>query len=106
MGKIEAKQKYFGVEKEKLDTLKLLKNSLKDSFKLYIATVISMCILTIIGLIEMILANFLYDFRFGAMALFHIADILAAIFTQSVVRDHLKRVFFPCCNSTTIAVDA
>ena len=106
MEKIEAKQKYFGVEKEKLDTLKLLKNSLKDSFKLYIATVISMCILTIIGLIEMILANFLYDFRFGAMVLFHIADILAAIFTQSVVRDHLKRVFFPCCNSTTIVVDA
>ena len=54
----------------------------------------------------MILANFLYDFRFGAMVLFHIADTLAAISTQSVVRDHLKRVFFPCCNSTTIAVDA
>ena len=106
VNKIEAKQNYFGVEKEKLDTLKHLRNSLKDSFKLYIATVISLCILTMIGIIEMTSAKFLYDFRFAVLVLFHITDIFAFIFTQSAVRDYLKRVFFPCCKSAVIVGDA
>ena len=84
--KIEAKQNYFGVEKEKLDTLKHLRNSLKDSFKLYIVTVISMCILTMTGITEMTSAKFLYDFRFAALVHFTL-QIYLQLFLRKVLSE-------------------
>ena len=37
---MEERQNYFGIEREKLDILKVIKKSLTDSLKLYIATVV------------------------------------------------------------------
>ena len=41
---MEERQNYFGIEREKLDILKVKKKSLTNSLKLYIATVVVMTI--------------------------------------------------------------
>ena len=55
MKKIKVKRKYFGVDKEKLDALKVLKNSLIDSFKHYITIVIALVALMIVETMEILL---------------------------------------------------
>ena len=97
MRRINVRKKYFGVEKEKYDTLKVLKNSLIDSFKLYITTVIAIVALMIVGAIEISLTDYLLEIRIVALILFHIAVLLAVFFTQREIRRQLRQLFFPCC---------
>ena len=101
MGKIEAKQKYFGVEKEKLDTLKLLKNSLKDSFKLYIATIVVMVILTVIGTIETIFSKNYIKIKMLLVTLLQLVELIVISLTQREIRLHLKHGFIMCGKSNT-----
>lgn len=107
MKKIKIRQKYFGVEKEKFDTLKVLKNSLIDSFKFYITTVIAMVALVIVGTMEILLTDCLLEIRIVALVLFHIEVLLAIVFTQREIRRQLRQLFLPRCagkiNSENIA---
>lgn len=47
---------YFGVEKERRDRLERVKGTLKDFFKLSIATILIMVILTMTGIIKTVLS--------------------------------------------------
>ena len=46
----------FGVEKEKLDLLQRIKNSIADAFKLYLATIIVMVLDSSVGIFELIIS--------------------------------------------------
>ena len=100
MKKIKIRKKYFGVEKEKFDTLKVLKNNLIDYFKLYITTVIAMVALMIVGAIEISLTDYLLEIRIVALVFFYIVVLLAVFFTQREIRRQLRQLFLPCCAVT------
>ena len=51
----------FGVEKEKFDSLEIIKGSLKDSFKFYVINVIMMSVFTSIEIYELV---FTTEFHF------------------------------------------
>ena len=94
MKKIKVRRKYFGVEKEKLDALKVLKNSLID---FYITIVIAMVALVIVETMEILLNDSFFEIRILASLLFHIAVLLAIFFTQREIRCQLRQLFLPCC---------
>ena len=97
MKKIKIRKKYFGVEKEKFDTLKVLKNRLIDSFKLYISTVIAMVALVIVETMEILLIDSIFEIRIVVLVLFHTEVLLAVVFTQREIRRQLRQLFLPCC---------
>ena len=97
MKKIKVKRKYFGVDKEKLDALKVLKNSLIDSFKHYITIVIALVALVIVETMEILLNDSFFEIRILASVLFHIAVLLGIFFTQREIRRQLRQFFLPCC---------
>ena len=62
--KTEERENYFGIEREILDILRRIKKSLTDSFKLYVATVVVMAVLTFIRIFEMILNKHMISVNF------------------------------------------
>ena len=62
--KTEERENYFGIEREILDSLRRIKKSLTDSFKLYVATVVVMAVLTFIRIFEMILNKHMISVNF------------------------------------------
>ena len=94
---IERRQNYFGIEREKLDILKVIKRSLTDSFELYIATVVVMTVLTSIAIIELSLNKIVISMRIFLVLILHIIDIVVIGSTQHEIRTEIKRTFRMCC---------
>ena len=94
---IERRQNYFGIEREKLDILKVIKRSLTDSFELYIATVVVMTVLTSIAIIELSLNKSVISMRIFLVLILHIIDIVVIGSTQHEIRTEIKRTFRMCC---------
>ena len=94
---MEERQNYFGIEREKLDILKVIKRSLTDSFKLYIATVVVMTVLTSIAIIELSLNKSVISMRIFLVLILHIIDIVVIGSTQHEIRTEIKRTFRMCC---------
>ena len=90
MTNIQKRLNYFGIAKEKFDRLKYLKSSLKDSFKLFISTVIIINLQTILGIIELFQSKYLFDIKLFVAFLMTIADLSL---TQTESKYHLKRAF-------------
>ena len=86
MEAIVKRKNYFGVEQEKLDKLKRLKSSLKDSFKFYIANV------SLIGVMELISSNFHLDIKLVVTLLPQLTDIMVISLSYRKIREQIKRV--------------
>lgn len=84
------KKEYFGVAKEKLDILKSLKQSLEESSKLYIATVLVQIASTISGIIEMVLSEFRSEIQIIMILLLHMVDVIVLALSQGDIRKALK----------------
>ena len=82
------KKEYSGVAKEKLDILKSLKQSLEESSKLYIATVLVQIASTITGIIEMVLSEFRSEIQI--IMLLHMVDVIVLALSQGDTRKALK----------------
>ena len=84
------KKEYFGVAKEKLDILKSLKQSLEESSKLYIATVLVQIASTITGIIDMVLSEFRSEIQIIMILLLHMVDVIVLALSQGDIRKALK----------------
>ena len=93
MTNIRKRLNYFGVAKEKFDRLKYLKSSLKDSFKLFISTVIIINLQTILGIIELFQSKYLFDIKLYVAFLMTITDLIVLSLTQTEIKYDLKRAF-------------
>ena len=95
---IEERQNYFGIEREKLDILKVIKKRLTDSLKLYIAAVVVMTILTFIGIIiELILHKDVISTKIVFVLILHTTDVVVIASTQHEMRIQIKRTLRMCC---------
>ena len=93
MTNIQKRLNYFGVAKEKLDRLKQLKSSLKDSFKLFISTAIIINLQTILGIVELFESKYLFDIKLYMTFLMTITDLIVLLSTQTETKFQLKRAF-------------
>ena len=98
---INKRRQYFGVEKEKQNKLKRVKDTLKDSFKLYIATIVVMVILTVIGTIETIFSKNYIKIKMLLVTLLQLVELIVISLTQREIRLHLKHGFIMCGKSNT-----
>ena len=73
---------HFGVQKEKKDRLEKVKGPLEDSFKLYIATIFVMVILTVIRIIKIILSKNYIETKMLLVILLQFKDLIAISVTQ------------------------
>ena len=94
--KTEERENYFGIEREILDSLRRIKKSLTDSFKLYVATVVVMAVLTFIRIFEMILNKHMISVNFFLLIM-HMSDIAVISSTQREIRVQLKHTILMCC---------
>ena len=95
---IEERQNYFGIEREKLDILKVIKKRLTGSLKLYIAAVVVMTILTFIGIIiELILHKDVISTKIVFVLILHTTDVVVIASTQHEMRIQIKRTLRMCC---------
>ena len=92
---------YFGIEKEKKDRLERVKDTLKDSFKFYIVTILIMVILTVIGILETVLSKNYIEIKMLLVALLQFVELTVISLTQREIRLHFKHVFNTCCKSNT-----
>ena len=90
--RISKRRHYFGVQKEKIDRLKNLKSSIKDSFKFYIATFVLMSVLSLFSIIELILLELHFDIKLVVMLLSLITDVLVVSLTYRKIRAQLKYI--------------
>ena len=96
---IKKRRQYFGVEKEKKDRLERVKDTLKDSFKLYFATILIMVILTVIGITETILSKNYIEIKMLLVTVLQFVELIVISLTQREIRLHLKHVFITCFKS-------
>ena len=86
---------YFGVAEEKLDLLKIVKNSLNDTFKLYVVAII-MTVESFVGIIEMITPEIFSGIHMSLSLGIHATDLTVLALTQSETLRELKRKFLYC----------
>ena len=96
METIVKRKNYFGVEQEKLDKLKSLKSSLKDSFKFYIANVVIMSVYSLIAAMELISSDVHLDIKLVVMLLSQLTDIMVISLSYREIREQIKRII---CNN-------
>ena len=94
---IEARKLHFGIFQEHLDTLNKLKRSIKDTFKLNIATTVTLFIQSVFELLRAFPeTGKLMSVNIAALIilfLLKISSLLAIVFTQEILRQELKKVF-------------
>ena len=83
----EKRQNYFGIERERLDILRVIKKSLTDSFKLDLAAVVVMTILTSISIIELFINKSMISVRIFFVLILHIIDVAVVGSTQHEIRN-------------------
>lgn len=86
---IERRNEYFGVAKEKIDLLRALKNTLEDSFKLYIWTVLLTMVL--IRIVDMVRSDTNSAVHWIFVLLLYMTDVIILPLTQ---RDIQKALYF------------
>ena len=92
METIVKRRNYFGVEQEKLDKLKSLKSSLKDSFKFYIATVAIMSVQALIEVMELISSEVHLDIKLVVALMSQLTDITVVSLSYREIREQIKRI--------------
>ena len=98
---INKRRQYFGVEKEKKDKLERVKDTLKDSLKFYIATILIMAILNVIGITETVLSINYIEIKMLLITLLQFVELIVISLAQREIRLHLKHAFIMCFKSNT-----
>ena len=94
---IAQRKNSFGIEKKKFDRLKIIKGSLKDSFKFYFISVIMMSVLSSIDIYELVFTTeFHFDIKIIVALLSQCADIMVVSLSYREIRLQLKRVICRC----------
>ena len=93
---IQKSVRNFGLAEEKLNLLKIVKNSLNDSFKLYVVTIIVMAVQSFVGIFEMITSEIFFGIHMFLILGTHATDITVLVLTQSEILRELKRKFLRC----------
>ena len=102
MKNIKKRRIYFGVEREKFDRLKNIKNSLKDTFRFYIGTVVIMAAFIALGTIELISCEFHFLVKLLFVVLSQVTDFLIVLLAHREIRDQLQRLLTEFCAHTKI----
>ena len=97
MERITERKNCFGIEKEKFDRLKIIKGSLKDSFKFFVINVIMMSVFSLIEIYELVLFEFRNDVKLIVVLLSQCTDIAVVSLSYREIRMQLKRLI---CKST------
>ena len=94
----------FGVEKEKLDLLQRIKNSIADAFKLYLATIIVMVLDSSVGIFELIISLNIPEMHAFLFLLAHAIDIIVLALSQRDIRRELKHTSLRllCCQQNLL----
>ena len=90
---IAQRKNSFGIEKEKFDRLKIIKGSLKDSFKFYFISVIMMSVLSSIDIYELV---FTTEFHFDIKIIVALLSQCANIMVVSIVLSRNKAAIKAC----------
>ena len=94
---IAQRKNSFGIEKEKFDRFKIIKGSLKDSFKFYFISVIMMSVLSSIDIYELVFTTeFHFDIKIIVALLSQCADIMVVSLSYREIKLQLKRVICRC----------
>ena len=101
MKNIKKRRIYFGVEKEQFDRLKNIKNSLKDSFRFYIGTVVIMVAFISIGTTELISCEFHFLVKLVFVVLSQVTDFLIVFLAHREIREQLRHLMMQCRNNIT-----
>ena len=104
IAEILKRERNFGVEREKLDLLQRTKISLKDAFKLYIATIIVMLLDLAVGIFELTVTQIFPEIHAFVFILTHAVDIIVLALTQRDIRRELKHVCFICCQQNRVQI--
>ena len=104
IAEILKRKRNFGVEREKLDLLQHTKTSLKDAFKLYVATIIVMVLDLTVGIFELTVTQLFPEIHAFIFILTHVVDIVVLALTQRDIRRELKRICFICCQQNRVQI--
>ena len=96
MDSITHRKNSFGIEKEKFDRLKIIKGSLKNSFKFYVINVIMMNVFSSIEVYELVFTKFHYDIKLIVALLSQCADTMVVSLSYREIRLQFKRVISRC----------
>ena len=90
MNNIKKRRIYFGVEKEQFDRLKNIENSLKDSFRFYIGTVVIMVAFISLGTTELISCVFHFPLKIHFVVRSQVANFLIVLLAHREIREQLQ----------------
>ena len=93
---IAQRKNSFGIEKEKFDRLKIIKGSLKDSFKFYVINIIMISIFSSIETYELVFTEFHFDIKLIVALQLQCVDIMVVSLSYREIRLQLKRVICMC----------
>ena len=104
IAEILKRERNFGVEKENLDLLQRTKASLKDAFKLYVATIIVMVLDSTVGIFELIKSQIFPEMHVFLFLLTHAVDVTVLALTQRDIRRELKHICFICYQQNRVQI--
>ena len=99
---IEKRRIYFGIESEKRDILRALKSSLKDSFRLYITTIIIMLVIAITGIIELAQCQYYIKIKLFFVLSHHMVNLINVSLTQREIKFQFRQTLRSWCHAKTV----
>ena len=99
---IEKRRIYFGIESEKRDILRALKNSLKDSFKFYISTIIIILVIAIMSIIEVAQCQYYIKIKLFLILSHHMVNLNNVALTQREIKFQFRQILRSWCHAKTV----
>ena len=99
---IEKRRIYFGIESEKRDILRALKNSLKDSFKFYISTIIIILVIAIMSIIEVAQCQYYIKIKLFLILSHHMVNLINVALTQTEIKFQFRQILRSWCHAKTV----
>lgn len=99
---IEKRRIYFGIESEKRDILRALKNSLKDSFKFYISTIIIILVIAIMSIIEVAQCQYYIKIKLFLILSHHMVNLINVALTQREIKFQFRQILRSWCHAKTV----
>ena len=99
---IEKRRVYFGIESEKRDILRALKNSLKDSFKFYISTIIIILVIAIMSIIEVAQCQYYIKIKLFLILSHHMVNLINVALTQREIKFQFRQILRSWCHAKTV----
>lgn len=101
---IERRNSYFGIHKEKLDTLNILKKNVKETLKFNVATVLISLIQSLVAILHSLSSQenvFIISATLALLLFLKWSSLLAIILTHSTIRREIERL---CCCGVTVTL--